>query len=142
MTVAAILEKKGGAVVTVALSAPVRDAVALLAEHRIGAVVAMDGETVAGILSERDLVYCMAKAGAEALELPVSRVMTTPVVTVEPSVSVLAALSDMSKRRIRHLPVVQGGQLAGLVSIGDLVAWRIAKIEEEAQAMRAYIQGA
>jgi CBS domain-containing protein len=142
MTVAAILEKKGRAVVTVALSAPVRDAVALLAEHRIGAVVAMDGETVAGILSERDLVYCMAKAGAEALELPVSRVMTTPVVTVEPSVSVLAALSDMSKRRIRHLPVVQGGQLAGLVSIGDLVAWRIAKIEEEAQAMRAYIQGA
>jgi CBS domain-containing protein len=114
MTVAAILEKKGGAVVTVELSAPVRDVVALLAEHRIGAVVAMDGEKVAGILSERDLVYCIAKA----------------------------ALSDMSKRRIRHLPVVEGGRLVGLVSIGDLVAWRIAKIEEEAQAMRAYIQGA
>ena len=142
MTVAAILEKKGGAVVTIALHAPVRDAVALLAEHRIGAVVAMNGDTVAGILSERDLVYCMAKAGAGALDLPVSRVMTAPVVTVEPSVSVLAALSDMSKRRIRHLPVVKDGQLAGLVSIGDLVAWRIAKIEEEAQAMRAYIQGA
>ena len=142
MTVAAILEKKGGAVVTIDLSSPVRDAVALLAEHRIGAVVAMNGEEVAGILSERDLVYCMAKIGSDALDLPVARVMTAPVVTVEPSVSVLAALSDMSKRRIRHLPVVEGGRLAGLVSIGDLVAWRIAKIEEEAQAMRAYIQGA
>jgi CBS domain-containing protein len=141
MTVAAILEKKGASVVAVAVSAPVRDAVALLAEHRIGAVVAMDGEQVAGILSERDLVYCMAKAGAVALDLPVAQVMTAPVVTVAPAVSVLAALSDMSKRRIRHLPVVEGGRLAGLVSIGDLVAWRIARIEEEAQAMRAYIQG-
>ena len=142
MTIAAILERKGRAVVTVDSAAPVHEAVRLLGENRIGAVVALEGGSVAGILSERDLVYCLAREGAGALELPVARVMTAPVITVEPSVSVLAALSNMSKRRIRHLPVVEGGSLAGLVSIGDLVAWRISKIEEEADAMRAYIQGA
>jgi CBS domain-containing protein len=142
MTIAAILDAKGRDVVTVDASAPVRDAVRLLAEHRIGAVVVMEGETVAGILSERDLVYCIAREGAAALDLPVARMMTAPVITVEPSVNALAALSNMSKRRIRHLPVVEGEKLAGLVSIGDLVAWRIRKIEDEAEAMRAYIQGA
>ena len=142
MTIQAILDAKGGKVVTIDSAAPVREAVALLGEHRIGAVVALEGERVAGILSERDLVYCLAKEGADTLDLPVSRVMTAPVITVAPGVSALAALSNMSKRRIRHLPVVEGGKLAGLVSIGDLVAWRIAMIEEEAEAMRAYIQGA
>lgn len=142
MTVAAILEAKGNAVVTIDSAAPVREAVRLLAEHRIGAVVAMEGDAVAGILSERDLVYCIAREGAAALDLPVARMMTAPVITVEPAVSALAALSNMSKRRIRHLPVVEGEKLAGLVSIGDLVAWRIRRIEEEAEAMRAYIQGA
>ena len=142
MTVAAILDRKGRDVVAVESAAPVRDALRLLAEHRIGAVVAMESGGVAGILSERDLVYCIAREGAAALDLPVSRMMTAPVITVESSVSVLAALSLMSKRRIRHLPVLEGEKLAGLVSIGDLVAWRIAKIEEEAEAMRAYIQSA
>jgi CBS domain-containing protein len=142
MTIDAILGAKGRDVVTVESTAPVREAVRLLAEHRIGAVVVLEGEGVAGILSERDLVYCIAKEGAAALDLPVSAMMTAPVITVEPAVSVLAALSGMSKRRIRHLPVVEGEKLAGLVSIGDLVAWRIAKIEEEAEAMRAYIRSA
>jgi len=142
MTIAAILDAKGRDVVTVDAAAPVRDAVGLLAEHRIGAVVVMEGGAVAGILSERDLVYCIAKEGAGALDHPVARVMTAPVITVESAVSALGALSNMSKRRIRHLPVVDGSLLAGLVSIGDLVAWRIRKIEEEAEAMRAYIQGA
>jgi CBS domain-containing protein len=142
MTISAILDAKGRQVVTIDWQAPVREAVRLLAEHRIGAVVALEGEQVAGILSERDLVYCMAREGAGALDLPVSRVMTAPVITVESTVPALAALSNMSKRRVRHLPVVDGGKLAGLVSIGDLVAWRIRRIEEEAEAMRAYIQGA
>jgi CBS domain-containing protein len=142
MTIAAILDAKGRDVVTVDAAAPMRDAVRLLAEHRIGAVVVMEGSAVAGILSERDLVYCMAKEGAGALDHPVSRVMTAPVITIESAVPALGALSNMSKRRIRHLPVVDDGELAGLVSIGDLVAWRIRKIEEEAEAMRAYIQGA
>ena len=142
MTIEAILAAKGRNVVTVDSAAPVREAVRLLAEHRIGAVVALESGAVAGILSERDLVYCLAKEGADTLDLPISRVMTAAVVTVAPDVSALAALSSMSKRRIRHLPVVEGEKLAGLVSIGDLVAWRIRRIEEEAEAMRAYIQGA
>jgi CBS domain-containing protein len=142
MTIADILNAKGRDVVTLPLDAPMREAVRLLAEHRIGAVVAIDGEQVAGILSERDLVYCLAREGESALDRPVAQLMTAPVVTVSAGVPVLAALSDMSKRRIRHLPVVEDGRLAGLVSIGDLVAWRIRRIEEEAEAMRAYIQGA
>jgi CBS domain-containing protein len=143
MTIAAIIERKGGSVVTLRSDAPVRDAVALLAEHRIGAVIVVGQEdAVAGILSERDVVRCLASEGPGVLDLPVSSVMTAPAITIEPRVSVLAALSDMSKRRIRHLPVVEGGRLAGIVSIGDLVAYRIRKIEEEAEAMRVYIQSA
>jgi CBS domain-containing protein len=143
MTIAAILERKGGSVVTVRSDSPVREAVRLLAEHRIGAVVVVgEGEAVAGILSERDVVRCLASEGTAVLDLPVSSVMTAPAITIEPRVSVLAALSDMSKRRIRHLPVVEGSRLAGIVSIGDLVAYRIRKIEEEAEAMRVYIQSA
>ena len=143
MTISSILERKGGRVVTVRSDSPVREAVQLLAEHRIGAVVVVDGaEAVAGILSERDVVRCLASEGAAVLDMPVSRIMTAPAVTIESRVSVLAALSDMSKRRIRHLPVVDGGRLAGIVSIGDLVAYRIRKIEEEAEAMRIYIQSA
>jgi CBS domain-containing protein len=101
-----------------------------------------EGGAVAGMLSERDIIYCLANEAETVLDRPVASVMTSPAVTVEPRVSVLAALSDMSKRRIRHLPVVEGGRLVGIVSIGDLVAYRIRRIEEEAEAMRAYIQSA
>lgn len=142
MTIAAILDKKGREVASIAAEAPVRDAVALLARRKIGAVPVVDGEEVAGILSERDVVYCLSNEGEAVLDLPVSRVMTAPAITVAPEVSALAALSQMSRRRIRHLPVVEEGKLAGIVSIGDLVAYRIARIEEEAEAMRSYIQGA
>ncbi|HZG09301.1 MAG TPA: CBS domain-containing protein [Allosphingosinicella sp.] len=142
MTIAAILEKKGGEVIALDSRATVRDAVRLLAERRIGAVVVTDGAEPAGMLSERDIVYCLAAEGAGVLDMPVTRVMTAPAVTVEKSVSALAALSSMSKRRIRHLPVVEDGALVGLVSIGDLVAYRIRRIEEEAEAMRDYIQNA
>jgi CBS domain-containing protein len=76
------------------------------------------------------------------LDWPVSRVMTAPAITIEPKVSALAALSQMTRRRIRHLPVVEGERLIGFVSIGDLVAYRISQIEQEAEAMRAYIQSA
>jgi CBS domain-containing protein len=142
MTIAAILEKKGREVASVRADASVRDAVALLAERRIGAVPVTDGEAVAGIFSERDVIQCLSSDGAAMLDWPVSRVMTAPAITVEPSVGIMAALSLMSRRRIRHLPVVEGGRLTGIVSIGDLVAYRIARIEEEAEAMRSYIQSA
>jgi len=142
MTIAVILERKGREVVAISADASVREAVALLAERKIGAMPVIDGDEVAGILSERDVIYCLARDGAAMLDWPVTRIMTAPAITIDRSVSALAALSQMTKRRIRHLPVIEDGRLIGLVSIGDLVAYRIARIEEEAEAMRAYIQSA
>lgn len=142
MTISAILRHKGDEVLSIGCQDSVRAAAQLLAENKIGSLPVMRHDKVAGIMSERDVVYCLAREGAAVLEWPVERVMTAPAITVTPDVPVLSALSVMSRRRIRHLPVVEGDRLVGIVSIGDLVAWRIARIEEEAEAMRAYIQSA
>jgi CBS domain-containing protein len=142
MTIAAILEGKGREVFSVDSATSVRDAVALLFERRIGALPVVDKGRVAGIMSERDVIQCLSKEGAAILDWPVSRLMSAPAITVDSRTSVLGALSQMTKRRIRHLPVVEGDALIGIVSIGDLVAYRLARIEQEAEAMRAYIQSA
>ena len=142
MTIAAIMQRKGDAVVSIQCDTVVREAVRLLAVNRIGSLPVLRGTEVAGIMSERDVIYCLASDGEKVLDWKVEQVMTAPAITVSPDVPVLSALSMMSKRRIRHLPVVVDGRLTGLVSIGDLVAYRIARIEEEAEAMRAYIQSA
>jgi CBS domain-containing protein len=143
MTISAILERKGGEVVSLEVGASVRDAVQLLAGRRIGAVPVMRGGEVAGIFSERDVVYRLGSEGASILEKQVGDVMTAPAITVQPTDTILGALSQMTQRRIRHLPVVDGsGKVIGIVSIGDLVAYRLNRIEEEAEAMRAYIQSA
>ncbi|MDP9414157.1 MAG: CBS domain-containing protein [Pseudomonadota bacterium] len=142
MTISAILRHKGDEVLSIGCQDSVRAAAQVLAENKIGSLPVMRHDKVAGIMSERDVVYCLAREGAAVLEWPVERVMTAPAITVTPDVPVLSALSVMSRRRIRHLPVVEGDRLVGIVSIGDLVAWRIARIEEEAEAMRAYIQSA
>ncbi len=140
MTIAAILGGKGHEVVSIEGDRTVPDAVALLAGKRIGAVPVMSGGAVAGIFSERDVIYCLEREGAAALARKVGDVMTAPAITVSPDESVLAALALMTRRRIRHLPVVEGDTCIGLVSIGDLVKYRIERIESEADAMRAYIQ--
>ena len=142
MTIAAILGGKGRTVHSIACTAPVRDAIALLAENRIGALPVMKGEAVVGIMSERDVIYCLKSDGAAILDWPVERVMTMPAITVAMDFGVMAALSLMTRRRMRHLPVIENGRLTGIVSIGDLVKYRIDKIEQEAEAMRAYIQSA
>lgn len=142
MTIAAILKSKGAEVVTLLPSASVAGAVALLAERRIGAAPVVEGDQVIGIFSERDVVYCLASKGAAALDLPVAEVMTAPARTVTPDEPVLGALSLMTRRRIRHLPVMDGDRLVGFVSIGDLVKYRMDRIEQEAEAMRSYIQSA
>ncbi|MCX7864439.1 MAG: CBS domain-containing protein [Novosphingobium sp.] len=120
----------------------VGEATAILAERRIGAMPVMDGEQVVGIFSERDVIYGIAERGATILDQPVREVMTSPAVTVGRDVSALAALSLMTRRRVRHLPVIEGGKMIGFVSIGDLVKYRIDRIEAEAEAMRQYIQSA
>lgn len=144
MTIGAILKDKGSEVLSLPSTASVGEAVRLLAERRIGAVPVVDanenGGEVAGIFSERDVVYCLAREGAAALDRKLAEVMTRPVQTVAPSDAVIGALSLITRRRIRHLPVVEAGRLVGFVSIGDLVKYRIDRIEADAAAMRDYIQ--
>lgn len=142
MTIAAILGTKGREVVSITGDRTLGDAVALLADKRIGAVPVMDGTQVVGILSERDVIYAVAAHGDGALARQVGDVMTAPAITVGPGEAVLGALSLMTRRRIRHLPVVEGEQVVGMVSIGDLVKYRIERIEADADAMRSYIQSA
>lgn len=120
----------------------VGDAVRLLAEERIGAVPVFANGSIAGIFSERDVVYQLARHGPAMLDKTVGEVMTAPAITVDPATDVLEALSLMTRRRIRHLPVVSGGAMVGFISIGDLVKYRIDRIESEAEAMRSYIQSA
>jgi CBS domain-containing protein len=142
MTIAAILSSKGSEVATIGAEDRVSAAVARLGEHRIGALPVVEGDWIVGIMSERDVIYCLRDHGAEVLDWPVSRVMTAPAITADPSTPVLSALGLMTERRIRHLPVVDGGRLIGIVSIGDLVKHRMDRIEAEADAMRSYIQSA
>ena len=140
MTIAAILRAKGGEVFSVTRAASVAEAVGMLAERRIGALPVMDGDAVVGIVSERDVIHCLQADGAAALARTVGEVMTAPVQSVAPADAVIAALSLMTRRRIRHLPVVDGGTVVGVVSIGDLVKYRIDRIEADAAALRDYIQ--
>ena len=142
MTIQAILADKGRDVATIGPDERISQVVAKLGEKRIGALPVVEDGRVAGIISERDLIYCLRDHGAEVLDWPVSRVMTSPAVTAELSTRVLSALAMMTKRRIRHLPVVAEGKLIGIVSIGDLVKYRLERIEAEADAMRSYIQSA
>lgn len=145
MTVAKLLIGRDR-IVTVTPDTPVREAVSLLAEHRIGAVPVVSGEmdalTVLGIFSERDVIYGIAKDGDALLDRPVESAMTAPAITVPPETSLLNALSLMTRRRIRHLPVVETGRLRGFVSIGDLVKARIDHIQSEAEALKDYIRSA
>ena len=142
MTIAAVLGSKGNNVETIASDASLFDAVRRLGEKRIGALPVIDGGAIAGIVSERDVIYCLRDHGAAALDWPVAKAMSAPAITAEPTMEVLVALALMTQRRIRHLPVVHGGEIRGIVSIGDLVKHRIERIEAEAEAMRAYIQSA
>lgn len=142
MTIAWVLQGKGSAIETIAGDATLFEAVRRLGEKRIGALPVVEDGRIAGIMSERDVIYCLRNHGAEVLDWPVSRVMSSPAITIASSTDVLAALGLMTQRRVRHLPVVDDGHIRGLVSIGDLVKYRMERIEAEAEAMREYIQSA
>ena len=143
MTIARIIASRANAeIISCSADMTVREAIALLAEKRIGALPVCEDEAVIGIFSERDVIYQLQANGPAMLDSPVGEVMTSPAVTVDPQTEVLAALSLMTRRRIRHLPVVQEDELIGFVSIGDLVKVRIDRIESEAEALRTYIQSA
>lgn len=142
MTIARLIEGRSQELVSCDAVMSVREAVALLAERRIGALPVFRGSEIAGIFSERDVVYQLAAHGPAMLDKTVGEVMTAPAITVDPGTEVMDALALMTRRRIRHLPVVQGGAVRGFASIGDLVKYRIDRIESEAEAMRSYIQSA
>lgn len=139
MTLATILQQRSRDVIQVAPGTLVRSVIELLADNRIGAVPVVDDGEVIGVMSERDVIYSLRRDGAAILDWPVERVMTRPAITVDSTLSPTAGLSLMTRRRIRHLPVVEEGKMIGFISIGDLVKARIELIEGEAEAMRAYI---
>jgi CBS domain-containing protein len=134
-----ILEDKGGDVETSAADATVHQVAATLAEKKIGAVVILDGGTIAGILSERDIVRAVARDGTGALEKSAGTYMTERVVTCTRDDTINDVMQKMTAGRFRHLPVVEDGALLGIVSIGDVVKRRIAEVEREASEMRNYI---
>ncbi len=139
MNVDSILREKGDTVVTVNRDQTVTEVARVLAEHKIGAVVVCDGGRVVGVLSERDIVRGIDRLGADVLKLPVSEIMSSPVHCCQRDDSVIEIMEVMTERRIRHVPVVEDGQLLGIISIGDVVKHRIMEAERENEAMRQYI---
>ena len=140
MTIAAVLRGKGSEVETISAKDRVMEVVRRLGEKRIGALPVIEDSRIVGIISERDVIYCLRDHGSEVLDWPVSQVMSSPAITADSSTPVLSALALMTQRRIRHLPVVEAHRICGIVSIGDLVKYRMERIEAEAEAMREYIQ--
>jgi CBS domain-containing protein len=143
MNVETILRNKGRRVATIRADATVTEAVEILRQYGIGAlVVSDDGAQVDGMLSERDIVFALGRFGADFLDFPVADIMTRAVVTSAPEDSVGELMAEMTNRRIRHLPVVRNDRLCGIVSIGDLVKSRLDEIEYEANSLRSLIAGA
>jgi CBS domain-containing protein len=140
MRIADLLRHKGSDVATVPPGISVSGLIEDLARHNIGAMVVVDETgSLVGIVSERDVVRRLNERGAELLRAPVSEIMTTSVVTCEPTEAVDDLASIMTERRIRHMPVVTGGKLVGLVSIGDVVRSRIEQLESDREQLESYI---
>lgn len=143
MTVSVILAGKGRDVVSIEPNTSLAAAIALLAEKRIGAVVVLGaGHRIVGILSERDIVRALAERGAAALDEPVSQTMTRKVSTCTESETVATIMERMTAGKFRHVPVVEHDQLAGIISIGDVVKHRLYEMERDTAAMHDYIQSA
>jgi CBS domain-containing protein len=140
MTVKTILSRKGSAVVTIAPAASLAEAAKLLSTHRIGALIVTDPDArVIGVLSERDIVRALADRGAAALDLRVEQAMTRRVVTTGEADTVGEIMERMTAGKFRHIPVVEDDRLVGVVSIGDVVKYRLEEVERESNAMRDYI---
>jgi CBS domain-containing protein len=135
-----ILNDKGREVVSVRMGQSLEAVAAMLDSRRVGAVVVLDGAgDIAGVVSERDLIRQVARQGRTSLDQPVEQAMTRAVVTIPVTASVDSALQLMTDRRVRHLPVMREDRLVGIVSIGDLVKWKMAETEAEAEAMKSYL---
>ena len=142
MTVRAILDTKGHNILSVEPQAKLSAAVKLLGERKIGAVLVMSNGQIEGILSERDIVRVLSERGAGVLEAPVSEVMTRKVVSCRQNDTVAAIMEMMTNGKFRHLPVVEDERVVGLISIGDVVKWRVQEYENEQEALTTYIKTA
>ena len=142
MTVRAILDSKGHQIQGVEPEAKLAAAIKVLAERKIGAVLVMNKDRVEGILSERDIVRVLGERGAAVLDEPVSEVMTRKVISCRQSDTVAAIMEMMTLGKFRHLPVVEDSMVVGLISIGDIVKWRVREFENEQEALRDYIKTA
>jgi CBS domain-containing protein len=139
MIIADLLRHKGPAVVTIGPDAPVTELLAQLAEHRIGTVVVVDGAQIMGIASERDVVRRLYSHGSDALTSSVGELMTASVISCAPGDPIDAVAAAMTDNRIRHMPVVTGTELVGIVTIGDVVASRLRNLEQERSQLESYI---
>ena len=142
MTVRAILDTKGHHIESVEPDARLSSAIKTLAERKIGAVLVMSEDRIEGILSERDIVRVLGERGAAVLDEPVSTVMTRKVVSCKQADTVAAIMEMMTSGKFRHLPVTEEGRVVGLISIGDIVKWRVREYEAEQEALREYIKTA
>jgi len=143
MHVKNILSAKGGNVVSIGPTATLDTAVRTLAEHKIGALLVLGPDRrIVGILSERDIVRVLAEQGASALTQPLSQVMTRKVFTCSPSETIAVIMERMTAGKFRHVPVIEQDQVVGVVSIGDVVKYRLQEMEHESAALRDYIQSA
>lgn len=140
MYVDTILQLKGTAVRTLGEASTLAEAVAVLTTHNIGALIILDAaDQVSGILSERDIIRQLGNNPAAALARPVSTCMTHKLVTCSRATPIAKVMEDMTQHRVRHMPVLEDGQLAGIISIGDVVKLKIAEVEREAEDLRDYI---
>ena len=139
--VSQIMERKGSQVVSVARQAPVLEAIRVMAEHHIGAVLVMDGDQLLGILSERDYARKVILQGRSSHDTAVAVIMSSPVVCVGPHDSVAECMAIMTEKHIRHLPVIDGERVVGVVSIGDLVKEMIEEQKQEISLLQQYIAG-
>ncbi|QWG16708.1 CBS domain-containing protein [Bradyrhizobium sediminis] len=142
MTVRAILDSKGHHIQSVEPDVKLSAAIKTLAERKIGAVLVMNKGRIEGILSERDIVRVLGERGARVLDEPVNAVMTRKVVSCRQADTVAAIMEMMTLGKFRHLPVVEEGMVVGLISIGDVVKWRVHEFEVEQEALRDYIKTA
>ena len=134
-----LLERKGREVFAIAPAAAVLVAIRLMAERHVGALLVMDGETLSGIVSERDYARKVILLGRSSADTPVRAIMTAAVITVEPETPVEKCMQIMTERRVRHLPVIEGGRVVGMISIGDLVKAVIAEQQQHIEQLESYI---
>jgi len=141
MNIAAIIAgRRSEAIISCTAETPLVEAIRMLGQQRIGAMPVLREGRVVGIISERDVVYCIAEDAGACLNQPVEKLMTSPAITVSPSTTIDEALGLMTRRRFRHFPVVDDGELIAFISIGDLVKHKMDEVQHEAAALRDYIQ--